>query len=759
MTVEWREETRELHLHNGRVSLVMRVLENGWLGQLHLGAVLASGRAYAHLGPLHFPGFANRLGDPVGLALPTPGSGDFRAPALVVEQPDGTTVLDLVYRGHRIVPGKPALPGLPSTYAESDDEAETLEVELADEPSGLVAIVRTTLFAGRPILARTLELRNGGRSALLIRAAMSASVDLPDDRWEMATHSGTWGRERHPNRGPLLPGRRSVSSTRGASGHEHDPSLLLCRPETTESTGEAIAFGLVYSGNFLAEAEVHPRGVTRARIGINPDGFAWRLDPGASFTTPEAIVAWSDTGIGGISDALHPLYRERLARGPWRDRERPVLLNSWEAAYFDFDHDRLLEIARASADLGVELFVLDDGWFGERNADTSSLGDWTVDRRKLPGGLRPLAEAIEAMGLRFGLWIEPEMVSPRSRLFESHPDWAIGIPGRPRTESRHQYVLDLSRPEVVDHLEAAIADVLGSAPISYVKWDMNRNITEPHGSTLPPDRQGEFFHRSMLGTYELWRRLTTRFPDILFESCASGGGRFDPGLLAYAPQTWTSDDTDAIERLRIQWGTSVAYPLSAMGAHVSAVPNHQIGRVTPLATRAAVAFFGVFGYELDPRQLPEDERAAVRAQVAFYARHRRLFQRGRFVRLRSPFVGDDAAWMVVAPDRRTAIVAHYTILARPIPRVDRLALRGLDPTVTYRVTAWTGVGDGSDAADDASGGAGRGGAGRANGAPSLELGGDLLMSAGLALEPPAPGFDPSPGDFGARIFVLEASTR
>ncbi len=357
-----------------------------------------------------------------------------------------------------------------------------------------------------------------------------------------------------------------------------------------------------------------------------------------------------------MSDALHGLYRERLARGTWRDAPRPVLINNWEATYFGFDEAKLLEIASSARDLGVELFVLDDGWFGERDSDDSSLGDWVVDRRKLPDGLDGLGAKVEALGLRFGMWIEPEMVSQRSRLFEAHPDWAVGVPGRPRTESRQQLVLDLSRPEIVDHLFGVLSEVLASAPISYVKWDMNRTITEPFSPALPADRQGEFFHRYVLGVYDLYARLTAAFPDILFESCASGGGRFDPGMLAFAPQAWTSDDTDAIERLRIQWGTSLAYPLSSMGAHVAAVPNHQTGRMTPLATRAAVAFFGVFGYELDPTVLDPEERAAVADQIAFYKAHRELFQRGRFVRLRSPFEGDgnQTAWI----GRRARCVAR-----------------------------------------------------------------------------------------------------
>ena len=357
-----------------------------------------------------------------------------------------------------------------------------------------------------------------------------------------------------------------------------------------------------------------------------------------------------------MSDALHRLYRERLARGTWRDKPRPVLINNWEATYFEFDEAKLLEIATAARDLGVELFVLDDGWFGERDADTTSLGDWFVDRRKLPNGLDGLAAKVEALGIGFGLWIEPEMVSEQSQLFAQHPDWAIGVPGRPRTESRQQLVLDMSRPEIVDHLFGVLSEVLASAPISYVKWDMNRTITEPFSMGLPADRQGEFFHRYILGVYDLYARLGAAFPEILFESCAGGGGRFDPGMLAFAPQAWTSDDTDAVERLRIQWGTSMAYPLSSMGAHVAAVPNHQTGRITPIATRAAVAFFGVFGYELDPTTLAEDDRRAIAGQIEFYKAHRDLFQRGRFVRLRSPFEdgGNQAAWMVVAPDASRA---------------------------------------------------------------------------------------------------------
>ncbi len=739
MPIDWDPGLRQLHLRNDRISYVIRVLESGALGGLFFGPALTPDRSYQHLGLGPFHGFSNRIDDPVALEYPTPESGDFRVPALTIEGPDGSRVLDLCYAGHRIAAGKPALPGLPSTYVEADAEADTVEIDLADAPTGAGVTLRYTIYRDRPVVVRSATLHNRGSAPLRVSCAMSASLDLPDADWVLVQLSGTWARERHVVERSLVPGSQAVGSLRGASSAQQNPFIVLRRPATTEAAGEAYGFSLVYSGNFLAEAYVDPLATTRVRIGIAPEGFAWRLEPGAELALPEAVLAYAADGLGGLSDAYHGLFRERLARGPWRDRPRPVLINNWEGTYFDFDEPKLLEMATAARDLGVELFVLDDGWFGARDDDTTSLGDWFVDRRKLPNGIDALARGIEGLGLRFGLWIEPEMVSEKSRLFEEHPDWAIGVPGRARTESRQQLVLDLSRPEVVEHLVAVLSDVLGSGPVSYVKWDMNRYITEPYSLGLPPDRQGEFFHRYVLGVYELYRRLTAAFPDILFESCASGGGRFDPGILAFAPQGWTSDDTDAVERLRIQWGTSLAYPVSSMGAHVAAVPNHQVGRVTPLATRAAVAFFGAFGYELDPTRLTPDERRAVVDQIAFFKSQRELIQFGRFLRLRSPFEGDrnETAWMCVSPDRRRAIVGFYRILNRPVPGPDRVRLRGLDPEVAYRVGVWPATGDVIE---------------RSN---AIVRGGDDLMAAGLLLA--ARREDAATwGDFWARLFVLEA---
>ena len=740
MAIHFDPADRTFHLRNERISYVIGIAEQGALVHLYLGPALAAGRAYGHLAGAPFRGFGDRLGEWTALEYPTYGLGDYRVPAITIEQPDGSTVLDLAYASHRIVPGKPPIPGLPTTYVEADDEAETLEIGLIDAPSGTEVRLAYTIFRDASAIARSVRIRNGGQGLLRLRTVMSASLDLADRDWDLVHLSGAWARERHVVDRPLAPGRTSVGSQRGASGHEHNPFLLLRRPSTTEAAGEAIGLSLVYSGNFLAEAEGDAFGGVRLRIGIDPETFAWALEPGAEFNAPEAVLVYSSSGVGELSDTYHRLYRERLARGVWRDRPRPVLINNWEGTYFAFTEDKLVDMARVAHDLGVELFVLDDGWFGVRDDDTTSLGDWFVDTRKLPNGLAGVADRIVALGMTFGLWIEPEMISPRSRLFEAHPDWAVGVPGRPRTEGRQQLVLDMGRPDIVDHLFGVLSDVLRSAPISYVKWDMNRNITEPYSAALPPDRQGEFFHRYILGVYDLYGRLNAAFPDILFESCAGGGGRFDPGMLAFAPQGWTSDDTDAMERLRIQWGTSLAYPLSAMGAHVSATPNHQVSRITPLATRAAAAFFGVFGYELDSTALGDAERVEIAGQVVFYKANRDLLQRGRFVRLVSPFEGEanEAAWMCVAPDTRRAIVGFYRELNRPYPGPRRLRLRGLDPTIAYRVSVWPATGDGIEAAN------------------ALVRGGDDLMSAGLILDAER-WAAASHGDFWARVFVLEGS--
>ncbi len=743
MSIEWRPDSRQWHLWNDQLSLILAIRESGELGQLYLGPPLARDTDYRHLARGEFAGWDNRVGDPIRLELPTPDTGDYRQPALDVTLGDGSRATHMCYIAHRISAGKPELPGLPSTYVEHPDEAETLEVDLRDERTGLVAAVRLTVFRDHPAVARSVTVRNDGSAPVTLGTVMSASLDLPDDGWQRITLHGSWARERHVTRAPLTPGRFVTESLRGSSSLHSSPLLALVRPWTTEAQGEAIAASLVWSGDFLADVEVDQYATTRLRIGLHPDSFAWPLAPGASFTSPEAVVVHSTDGLGGMSEAFHRLYRTRLARGAWRDRPRPVLINNWEGTYFDFDEERLVAIATVAAELGIELFVLDDGWFGVRDSDDRSLGDWVVDRRKLPNGLEGVARRVRDLGMSFGLWIEPEMVNADSDLYRAHPDWAIGVPGLAHTESRQQLVLDMGRPEVLDHITTVLVDALSSAPIDYVKWDMNRTMTETYARDLPPERQGEMRFRYILGVYELYRRLTERFPHILFESCSSGGGRFDAGMLAFAPQAWTSDDTDAVERLAIQWGTSLAFPVSSMGAHVSAVPNHQTGRITPLDTRAAVAFFGAFGYELDATRLTPSERRQVAAQVAWFKAHRETIQFGRFLRLRSPFggpgdaSGDDTAWMTVSDDARHAVVGWYRVLSRPVPGPGSLPLRGLDPDLRYRVSVWP------EASDTLV---------RRN---ALVRGGDELMAVGLFLDDDARESG-TRGDFQARLFSLES---
>jgi alpha-galactosidase len=620
--------------------------------------------------------------------FPTYGSSDFRQPALEVFQPaTGSRILALRYVSHTIAQGKPALDGLPATFAETPAEADTLTLVLEDKLLNLRVELLYTAFAQHPVITRSVRIVNAGTASLELRRALSASLDLDASH---ASHkfiqlSGAWARERDTHVSALRPGVQSVESRRGTSSHQHSPFFALAECGAHEEHGEVRAFNLVYSGNFIAQAELDQYSTVRAQLGLNPFDFAWQLDAGASFQTPEAVLVFSAEGLGGMSRALHRFYRRHLLPVAWREKPRPILVNNWEATYFNFNADKLEAIATTGAELGVELFVLDDGWFGKRDDDRSSLGDWVVDRKKLPGGLTDLAQRINARGVEFGLWFEPEMISPDSDLYRAHPDWCIHVPHRPRSEGRQQLILDFSRAEVRDELYNHIAKVLRETPITYVKWDMNRHMTEIGSAALPPARQQETAHRFVLGLYEIMGRFVREFPHILFEGCSGGGGRFDPGILYYMPQIWTSDDSDAIARLRIQYGTSLAYPFSTMAAHVSAVPNHQVGRVTSFRTRGDVAFTGAFGYELDLAALPDDEKAEVRRQTAFYKQIRPLLLTGDLYRLKSPYDSVETAWMIVAADASEALVTHVTTLAEPNQPYRHLKLRGLDATKTYRV--------------------------------------------------------------------------
>lgn len=682
MGVMVQEQTGLFHLQSTDMSYLIQIVD-GYPVHVYWGSRLKHRESMPDL-LIHTPAGAGL--DRLPQEYPQYGSGDFRNPAYQVELEDGTRITELKYDGYRISKGKPPLPGLPAVYAEDESEADTLELILKDAYSGLQVVLLYTIFADRNAIVRSARLSNEGKGGLRIRRALSASVDITGKQeMEMVYLSGAWAREGNITRRPLLQGETRIDSKRGISSHQFNPFAALVAKETTEYHGEAFGFSLVYSGSFEAGAEVDSFGSTRFGIGINSFDFAWLLSPGESFQTPEAVMVYSGQGLGDMSRTYHRLYRTRLCRGKYRDEERPILVNNWEATYFNFNADKLVAIAEEGAKLGIELFVLDDGWFGKRDADNSSLGDWYEDRRKLPGGLADVAERINRLGLKFGLWFEPEMISPDSELYRKHPDWCLHVPERRRTEARWQLVLDYTRQEVRDYIYDSLSAIFSSVPVAYVKWDMNRGLTEIGSADLPPERQAETAHRYVLGLYELLERITADFPHILFESCSSGGGRFDPGMLHYMPQTWTSDNTDAVERLKIQYGTSLVYPVSAIGAHVSAVPNHQVGRMTPLDFRGDVAMSGNFGYELDLTKFTEEEKETVKHQVAFYKQIRGLVQKGDLYRLKSPFKGNESAWMFVSEDKGEALVFCFQVMAVPNPPRRTLRLDGLDPELEYEV--------------------------------------------------------------------------
>ncbi|OBR67637.1 alpha-galactosidase [Paenibacillus oryzae] len=694
MTIRFNEASGEFHLFNDDISYVIGILRNGQLGNLYFGKRVKERETFRHLLQGELRSLAAYVFEnDYELSLqhtkqeyPSYGTTDFRYPAFEILQENGSRITCFQYKSHDIFLGKRKLEGLPATYTEQPQEAETLEITLYDEVIDAELILSYSIYRDSPVLTRHVRFINRGSHELVLTRALSLCVDLPDDDFEMVNLAGAWSRERHVVVGGLKQGVQGIYSLRGASSAEHNPFLALKRPSADEHAGEVYGFSFVYSGNFLAQAEVDTHHATRVLMGIHPDGFQWPMAPGESFQTPEAVIVYSDAGLNGMSQTFHQLYRTRLARGQWRDSVRPILINNWEATSFHFDESKILGIARTAKELGIELFVLDDGWFGARNNDAAGLGDWSsVNPEKLPDGIDGLASKIEALGMKFGLWFEPEMVNKDSDLYRAHPDWIIETPGRSASPSRNQYVLDFSRREVVDEIYRQMSSILRGASISYVKWDMNRYITECYSATAGSGGQGKVFHKYILGVYDLYERLTSEFPHILFESCSSGGARFDPGILYYAPQTWTSDNTDAVERLKIQYGTSFVYPLSSMGAHVSEVPNQQLGRITPIETRANVACFGAFGYELDLNHLTDDERETVRRQITFAKRHRELIQKGVFYRLLSPFSGNVTGWIVVSEDKTEALAGYYRVLNGVNEGWKRMKLAGLESDFSYRI--------------------------------------------------------------------------
>ncbi|HIS56599.1 MAG TPA: alpha-galactosidase [Candidatus Fimimorpha excrementavium] len=685
------EKNRLFHMTTPHTSYIIGIEKEKYLTHLYWGRKLASIRpdnAYVS-GNMSFSPNPDREDksyslDTMPQEYPSACRSDFRGPAYGAEREDGCLAGELLYEGYEIVRGKPELSGLPATYTEEDSEAQTLFLSCRDRISGLKVILSFTVFTGLDAIARSVRFENHTGKTVTLDRALSASVDFPAQAYDLLTLPGAWARERHVERTALRSGCAAAESRRGASSHQQNPFMALMERDAGEDHGNVYGFSLVYSGNFIASAEVDSCGGVRAQIGIHPQMFSWQLADGESFQTPEAVLVFSGDGLGEMSRTYHRLYRTRLCRGTYRDQKRPILVNNWEATYFQFTEEKILEIAEEAKRLGIELMVLDDGWFGKRDDDHTSLGDWVEYREKLPHGLKGLAERVREKGLAFGLWFEPEMISVDSDLYRAHPDWAIQIPGIVPCEGRNQLILDLSRTEICDYIIQTINHVLDHAPISYVKWDMNRHMTEYYSPSLPAGRQREFGHRYMLGLYRVMEAITSAHPDILFESCSGGGGRFDPGMLYYMPQTWTSDDTDAVERIYIQYGTSMVYPVSAMGAHVSAVPNHQTGRTTPLSMRADVAMSGNFGYELDLTKFTEEEKEEVKKQVAVYKELREFVPSADLYRLKSPFEGDDASFLFLSQDKKRFFLTYFQIRGAVTYHVRHLKLKGLEEEAYYR---------------------------------------------------------------------------
>ncbi len=621
--------------------------------------------------------------DSFPMEYPTHGIGDFREDCISVQTQKGHSALELGFVRYEILNGKPALEGLPATFG---DNAQTLIITLRDTVTGVEADLYYSIFEDSDAIARSVKVRNAGDEAVYLTKVLSASLDMDDKDFELLTMHGSWARERHISRNPVNYGFQGVSSIRGESSHQHHPFLGLLTKGTTQQTGEVYGFHLVYSGNFTGMVYKGQFDNVRAMIGINAEDFCWKLETGEEFQAPEVILTYSEQGLGEMSRTYHDLYRRHLIRGEYKDKTRPILINNWEATYFNFDETKLLAIAKDAAKYGIEMLVMDDGWFGNRCDDNRALGDWFVNEDKLKGGLKNLVDQVNALGLKFGIWFEPEMISPDSDLYREHPDWAIAIPDREAGLCRNQYVLDLTRKEVREEIFNRVAAVLDSANIEYVKWDMNRQLADLGSLALPADRQGELCHRYVLAVYELQERLISRYPHLLLENCSGGGARFDPGMLYYSPQIWCSDDTDAIERLSIQEGTALIYPLSSMGAHVSDCPNHTVGRVTPFETRGYVALAGTFGYELDITKISEEDRNMIPKQVEMYHKYHMLVANGDYYRLAS--YGENHyhdAYMIVDKQKTEALLTYIQVINRPNRHSAKIRLQGLDPKKQYRL--------------------------------------------------------------------------
>lgn len=683
MAITFNETTRIFTLTTAHTTYQMQADAQGYLLHLYYGARTAGEMDYLlNYGDRGFSGNPNSAGndrtyslDALPQEYPSLGTGDFRNYALNIENADGSQCCNPVYITHEIAAGKYTLKGLPFVRAE-ENEAETLKIILEDPVTKVELHLLYGVLEKEDIITRSVIIKNAGKAPVTVKKAQSACLDFLHGDYDLIKFYGRHAMERNMERMPVSHESTRIGSRRGTSSHQYNPGVILAGKNTNEDSGSCYGMLFVYSGNFLVEAEKDQYDQTRIQMGLTDELFAYPLEAGAEFTAPEVILSYTNKGLSRLSQQYHHCIMNHICQGKYVHANRPVLINSWEAAYFDFTGDTIVELAKEAKALGIDMVVMDDGWFGKRNDDNSSLGDWYVNEEKLGGTLTKLIERVNAEGVKFGIWIEPEMVSEDSDLYREHPDWAITIPGRKPVRSRNQLVLDFSRKEVRDEIFKRICAVLDQGNVEYIKWDMNRSLADIYAPNVTYDY--------VLGVYDFLEKLTNRYPDILIEGCSGGGGRFDAGMLYYTPQIWCSDNTDAINRTRIQYGTSFFYPVAAMGSHVSAVPNHQTGRVTSMHTRGVAAMSGTFGYELNPALLNAKEKAEIRAQLAQYREYQELIREGDYYRLSNPFQDNFAAWMVVSDDRSKALVSVIRLTAEANPPAAYVTLKGMEEDAFYR---------------------------------------------------------------------------
>lgn len=683
MAITFNETTRIFTLTTAHTTYQMQADAQGYLLHLYYGARTAGEMDYLlNYGDRGFSGNPNSAGndrtyslDALPQEYPSLGTGDFRNYALNIENADGSQCCNPVYITHEIEAGKYTLKGLPFVRAE-ENEAETLKIILEDPVTKVELHLLYGVLEKEDIITRSVIIKNAGKAPVTVKKAQSACLDFLHGDYDLIKFHGRHAMERNMERMPVSHESTRIGSRRGTSSHQYNPGVILAGKNTNEDSGSCYGMLFVYSGNFLVEAEKDQYDQTRIQMGLTDELFAYPLEAGAEFTAPEVILSYTNKGLSRLSQQYHHCIMNHICQGKYVHANRPVLINSWEAAYFDFTGDTIVELAKEAKALGIDMVVMDDGWFGKRNDDNSSLGDWYVNEEKLGGTLTKLIERVNAEGVKFGIWIEPEMVSEDSDLYREHPDWAITIPGRKPVRSRNQLVLDFSRKEVRDEIFKRICAVLDQGNVEYIKWDMNRSLADIYAPNVTYDY--------VLGVYDFLEKLTNRYPDILIEGCSGGGGRFDAGMLYYTPQIWCSDNTDAINRTRIQYGTSFFYPVAAMGSHVSAVPNHQTGRVTSMHTRGVAAMSGTFGYELNPALLNAKEKAEIRAQLAQYREYQELIREGDYYRLSNPFQDNFAAWMVVSDDRSKALVSVIRLTAEANPPAAYVTLKGMEEDAFYR---------------------------------------------------------------------------